>query len=119
MADGFPIPVIWPFGPAKVEKPSHSSGTYTIDPVDNSLIAVENQVNLTGNATLALANVNPDLPVGSKVRLKVTADGSNRTLSFGSNITGNNVTVSSGTTEVVTIEKLDSGFYVVGNQTVA
>lgn len=118
MADNFPNAPIYPFGPTSVRKPSVSSGDLSVDPVDNSLIVVENQTNLTGSTTVKLANIEPGLPEGSKVRVKVTADGTGRTVSFGSNITGTSVSVSANKTHVIEIEKLASGWFKVSDEQV-
>ena len=105
-----------PFSTPDVQTPAYAA-TIGVD-ITNYETFIE-PGELTGNLTLNLDSVNDELPDGSTITIIFDADGSNRTVTFGTSLTGTSLTVSANTKQGVVCKKYGSGFYVVSNYQVA
>lgn len=79
----------YPFGAATKLTPEYAA-TVSVNVFNNKTIVEVAQ--LTGNATLQLV-ADEEIAIGAEVSVKFTADGTNRTVSLGSNLLGTSIAV--------------------------
>lgn len=92
------------------------ASTLSIDDGESFLIV---GTNLTGTLTIDINNMNDEVPDGTEIMVKGTDDGSGRTVSFGSNFTGKNKTLSANATFVARAVKQNGGYYLTSFEEVA
>jgi hypothetical protein len=103
--------ILYPTGDADIESVSTYSSTMTLT-VDNE----ENIVTLptlTGATTLSVT-AGSELKKGAKLRVRATADGTNRVITFGTGITGAAFTVTASKTVLLSFIFSGNSFLYLG-----
>jgi hypothetical protein len=98
--------ISWPFGPAKISSETYSA-TKVLSPTNG--FEVVNMGLLTGAMALS-ATPSKDLPVGSFLEVKLTADGSNRNVTLGAGFQYDATTYSGGVVTVATTKTVKAMF---------
>ncbi len=104
-----------PFGPPVVITPDFSS---TIS-IDDGTHMVDVATQLTGTLTLEVQNLDSEIPDTTEMAIKVQDDGNGQTVSFGSNITGKDKTLSANAVAVAKLVKYNSGYWLTSFEEVA
>jgi len=97
-----------PFGP--INSVSVTSGVT----MPATIVAQETVLTITEMAAAGTLNLTQaqDVAIGAKLTILVSADGTGRALTFGTGITGNNVTITANKTWIIQAVKTGANFVV-------